>query len=67
MIKKNLQYLLFSLLVIGSVSTSEAQLFKKKAKAKAPTEAKPKIDKEQVKKFAAKKLKQTANQTHIKK
>ena len=43
MIKKNLQYLLFSLLVIGSVSTSEAQLFKKKAKAKAPTEAKPKI------------------------
>ena len=46
MIKKNLQYLLFSLLVIGSVSTSEAQLFKKKAKAKAPTEAKPKIDKD---------------------
>src|SRR5210317_744382 len=45
MIKKNLQYLLFSLLVIGSVSNSEAQLFKKKAKAKAPTEAKPKIDK----------------------
>jgi len=46
MIKKNLQYLLFSLLLIGSVSTSEAQLFKKKAKAKAPTEAKPKIDKD---------------------
>ena len=45
MIKKNLQYLLFSLLVIGSISNSEAQLFKKKAKAKAPTEAKPKIDK----------------------
>jgi hypothetical protein len=45
MIKKNLQYLLFSLLVMGSVSNSEAQLFKKKAKAKAPTEAKPKIDK----------------------
>lgn len=46
MIKKNLQYLLFSLLVIGSVSISEAQLFKRKAKAKAPTEAKPKIDKD---------------------
>src|SRR5210317_1276904 len=46
MIKKNLQYLLFSLLVMGSVSNSEAQLFKKKAKAKAPTEAKPKIDKD---------------------
>ncbi|MDG1213861.1 MAG: DUF5117 domain-containing protein, partial [Flavobacteriaceae bacterium] len=46
MIKKNLQYLLFSLLVIGSISNSEAQLFKKKAKAKAPTEAKPKIDKD---------------------
>ncbi len=51
MIKKNLQYLLFSLLVIGSVSNSEAQLFKKKAKAKAPTEAKPKIDKQKQPKF----------------
>lgn len=45
MIKNNLKSILLACLVIGSMGTAEAQLFKKKSKAKAPTEAKPKPDK----------------------
>ena len=45
MIKKNLKSIILACLVVGSIGTAEAQLFKKKSKAKAPTEAKPKPDK----------------------
>lgn len=45
MIKKNLKSIILACLVVGSIGTAEAQLFKKKSKAKTPTEAKPKPDK----------------------
>lgn len=52
MIKNNLKSILLACLVLGSMGTAEAQLFKKKSKAKAPTEAKPKPDKNAPKPYA---------------
>lgn len=45
MIQNNLKSLFLTLLMVGSIGSVQAQLFKKKAKAKPPTEAKPKPDK----------------------
>jgi hypothetical protein len=45
MTKKNLKSLLFTCLIMGSIGSAQAQIFKKKSKTKTPSEAPAKLEK----------------------